>query len=103
MINLSIKSYDYFLVHCERIIGREEDDFLMYVSMCEVKETDPLFVEGIALIQQAKSDVNTKMISLYNDGVFQSFARVDKYLYQRYLNRVSDLCRIFLKRGGYSN
>ncbi|EGO2608941.1 hypothetical protein IHC33_000920 [Enterococcus faecalis] len=100
---MSIKPYDYFLVHCEQIIGREEDDFWMYVSMCEVKETDPLFVEGVAVIKQAKSDVHAKMTSLYNEGVFQSFARVDKYLYQRYLNRVSDLCRIFLKREGYSN
>jgi len=83
MINLSIKSYDYFLVHCERIIGSEEDDFLMYVPMCEVKEADPLYVKGVALIKQAKSDVYAKMTSLYNDGVFQSFARVDKYLYQR--------------------
>lgn len=75
----------------------------MYVDMCEVKETDPLYVEGINLIKQAKSDVSTKMTSLYNDGVFQSFARVDKYLYQRYLNRITDLCGIFLRRKGYSN
>ncbi|ELS0477168.1 hypothetical protein R4Y59_001764 [Enterococcus faecalis] len=100
---MSIRSYEFFLVHCEQRIRREEDDFLMYVDMCEVKERDPLYVEGINLIKQAKSDVSTKMTSLYYDGVFQSFARVDKYLYQRYLNRISDLCRIFLRRKGYSN